>query len=233
MVTNLYVEISGRRTGKSQRLFKAAIEWSQYGDVVIICPNRRMADRYDNLNFSTYRGVNPIDIFYPNKLYTFGNYSAYLFHLEHAKVKMNNPRIFYDEFCFISDLPAAINTTGYYVSTPNKIYYENEFMISTDILPRLIHHCKANSIEVIQHKSNLNFKDTSLETQLKEQQGKFVYTPTDVYSFKMNSWGTFNQIKTHLQNTIDQLDQNPGIPEINTKSGGMGSYCEWNLKHEQ
>jgi thymidine kinase len=92
MKKETYVEIGARQTGKSRRLFKSAIEWSEHGDSVIFYPNWTIAIQYKNI-FKPNS-----NLFHPNKLYTFGGPQFFIHNIK--GIKFNNPRFFFDEFCF-------------------------------------------------------------------------------------------------------------------------------------
>lgn len=115
----MYVEISGRGTGKTTRLVKEVVKQVKKGKNCIIItafPNRYMVKLLKDNISSTSCEIEVADY---KHIYIYSNENKY-------GLCVRKVRLFYDEFAFMKPDDIAISKTGYYVTTPNKIYTSKE-----------------------------------------------------------------------------------------------------------
>ena len=121
----MYVEISGRRTGKSTRLVLEVMKQIAEGkNCIIFTPfnNSYMIKMLkDNLPVKTYEiervNINRINI-----------YSYNSFKVKEHGIYIRSVMLFYDEFSFMQPEDIIIQQKGYYVTTPNKVFTSVERM---------------------------------------------------------------------------------------------------------
>ena len=115
----MYVEISGRRTGKTTRLIKEVIKQVSYGkNCAIITPfNNMYIYRLlkDNLGSIDCE----VDIESRKRIIVYSNVPI---DNKSKGLIFRQTKLFYDEFAFIDPESIIIDTTGYYATTPNKTY---------------------------------------------------------------------------------------------------------------
>lgn len=117
---SLYLEISGRRTGKTNRLISAAVDCAKAGNkTMIIVGNYRMKKFHEKVNkrkFATIEVFSELEI----------RNMAEMDRCEEQSI-FNDYRIFYDEFDFFdfnkNKLPIMEN--GYYCTTPRFLRRSN------------------------------------------------------------------------------------------------------------
>jgi hypothetical protein len=111
MNKNLYLEISPRMTGKSDRLLLAVMQHiNEGGTAVVYTPSLALGKSLYNKVLPSYQ--------IPSRLYFVGNGGDYLRALNLSDPKT---RLFYDEFDHLDPEKVYWSTDGYYVTTPAKI----------------------------------------------------------------------------------------------------------------
>lgn len=155
----IYIEVGGRQVGKSNRLLKAVVEWSRYGDSVVIVPNFDMA--------RALQARIPVELLYPRKIY---------FYTKFANIKDNSnlvrPKYFFDEFDF-NEFEVPVIEDAYYCGTLKRLYTERELKSSGDIFPRLWRAASKCGVDII---NRCNFKYSSKE-MLATERGEYLKRP--------------------------------------------------------
>jgi len=103
-VPSFYLEISGRRTGKTTRLCRAAIAHLEWGDAVIYTHNWRLGELIK-------MKVEPLVGIHKLVLCSFAE--------EETSIHLDNPRRFFDEWDWIQNCP--FDPSGYYCSTLRRL----------------------------------------------------------------------------------------------------------------
>lgn len=136
---SLYLEISGRQTGKTTRLFAAALSWwSQGGTAVIHCDGSVMKDRIYGMARGCARDKGGMIA------------KTFIVTAKAGRVKLPKNagpvRHFYDEFDFQKGV--EIYADGYYATTPRKLRKKGSKIEAGDVLRELVKKKRGKFVRV-------------------------------------------------------------------------------------
>lgn len=162
----MYLEISGRRTGKTTRMLKAIDKAYEEGKHIAIFSR----NKYEENNIIKHIREEELD-----GIKIFRSKKDFQEQLLGKSLSMNDFKVFYDEFDYIrNQKDIIISDDGYYVTTPAKIRSKQYWgdNIEDDILLKLLDMNAGSYVKIVNKELVEDFKHSYKYTQ--EIKGEFV-----------------------------------------------------------